>query len=172
MSDDGLSRRGFLRRSRPEPALPLRRRPPGALPEAAFLARCTGCGDCVKACPHNAVHVLAEWVRPGAQTPVMVPDSRACHMCEGFPCAAACPEKALIVPGEPWILGTVSVDTEACLPFRGPECGACAGLCPEGVEALTLLRGRPSVDAASCVGCGLCIEACPVRPAALKLDPL
>ena len=98
MNEDGVSRRGFIRPARREPALPIRRRPPGALPEETFLARCTACGDCIKACPHNAIHVLAEWVKPGTGTPVMVPDSRACHMCEGFPCAAACGEGALAQP--------------------------------------------------------------------------
>ena len=30
-------------------------RPPGALPEMAFLAACTRCGDCGKACPVLAI---------------------------------------------------------------------------------------------------------------------
>jgi ferredoxin-type protein NapG len=172
MNEDGISRRGFIRPARREPVLPIRRRPPGALPEETFLARCTACGDCIKACPHNAIHVLAEWVKPGTGTPVMVPDSRACHMCEGFPCAAACGEGALAQPQGPWFLGTVSIDIFKCLPFRGPECGACAGLCPSGADALRLRRGRPEIDPERCVGCGLCIEACPVKPSAIKLDPL
>lgn len=170
-----VSRRGFLRRVA-RPRLPTRRRPPGALrDEHEFLARCTACGDCVVACPKNAVHTLAAHVRPGAGTPVMVPDARACHMCEGFPCAGACTTGALHVPEAPtWKLGTVAIDPTRCLPYLGPECGACAGLCPPGAEdALTLVaRTRPKIDPARCVGCGLCIEACPTRPAALTLAPV
>jgi len=30
-------------------------RPPGALPEDEFLARCIRCGECMKVCPTNAL---------------------------------------------------------------------------------------------------------------------
>ena len=170
---DNVSRRDFLRRPRSKapPKLPPRVRPPGAVAEREFLARCTACMDCIEACPHNAIHTLAKHVSPGAGTPVMVLDARACHMCEGFPCAAACPEQALLVPSEPVVrYGTVRVDPGRCLPFLGPECGACAGLCPTGAEgALRLQRGRPMIDDEACVGCGLCVEACVVRPSAIEL---
>ena len=154
-------------------AFPRRRRPPGAGPEASFLALCTRCGDCVKACPHAAIHTYVPGVAGLAGTPVLVPDTRPCHMCVGFPCAAACETGALEVPAtETWPLGSVRVDESRCLAFAGPDCGACASLCPGGVDALELRRGRPAVDEASCVGCGRCIEACPVLPAAIELLPL
>jgi len=31
-------------------------RPPGALAEDEFLARCIRCGECMKVCPTNAIH--------------------------------------------------------------------------------------------------------------------
>ncbi len=151
--------------------LPPRRRPPGAVDELLFLARCDGCNDCVRACPHHSIFSLAPHVSPGAGTPVMVPESRPCHLCEGFACATACTRGALEVP-ETWSLGTVRVLTEQCTPYRGPECGACVGWCPEGVDALHLRRGRPEIDPEACVGCGLCIAACPTKPVALELRPL
>lgn len=153
--------------------IPRRRRPPGAVPELAFLAKCTACGDCVTACPHHAVFTLAPHVTPGANTPVMVPDDRACHMCADFPCIAACETGALAAPTMSSLrLGTVRIAKDRCFVFRGPECGACAGLCPEGVRGLTLKAGRPIVDEEVCVGCGLCIEACPTRPPAIELIAL
>lgn len=153
--------------------LPARRRPPGAVGEPLFLAACTRCNACVEACPENAIHTLAGRVGLGAGTPVMVPDARACRWCAGFPCVTACAPKALRVELVPTSrLGTVTVDVARCLPYRGPECGACAGLCPTEAPALTLRLGRPRIDAALCVGCGLCIPACPVRPSALALAPL
>jgi ferredoxin-type protein NapG len=173
--DHGMTRRGLFSALRSPPPTPVtpRRRPPGAIAEREFLAGCTACDECVKACPENAIHTLAEWVGVGARTPVMVPESRPCIMCEGFPCAAACPENVLLVPEAPvWTLGVARVDEGRCLPFKGPECGACAGLCPGELTALTLRRGRPLVDEQRCVGCGLCIQACPVSPAAIELRPL
>jgi len=153
--------------------LPVRRRPPGAVSEALFLAGCTRCMQCVEACPHNAIHTLDVSTALGAGTPVMVPEARACHMCDGFPCAAACPEGVLEVPPGPvWRLGAARIEPQRCLPYRGPECGACAGWCPEGAPALTLRLGKPRIDPAVCVGCGLCIAACPTRPIAIAMEPL
>lgn len=174
---DGISRRDFLRRRPradsppPKRVLPKRVRPPGAVAEADFLARCTACMECVTACPTNAIHTLAEHVQPGPGTPVMVLDARPCAMCEGFPCVAACPEQALLMPPTPAVrLALVDIDATRCLPYRGPECGACVGLCPAGAEGgLVLMRGRPVVDREICVGCGLCIAACVVSPAAISL---
>ena len=172
------SRRDWLRAilptPEPAPPPPPRRRPPGALPERDFLSACTGCLECVTACPMSAIFSLAPHVHPGAGTPVLLPDERACAMCAGFPCAAACPEPALTVPeATVWRLGLVQVDRHTCLPHQGPECGACVGHCPPGAyEALRLVYGKPRVDPEICVGCGLCIRACVTEPRSLYLAPL
>ncbi|GEM_PF-3150792 len=76
----------------------------------------------------------------------------------------------LPVPPEPepptpvaWIL------TEHCFAFRGPECGACARLCPPGVDALKMVRWKPQIDPTACTGCGECLKACPTIPKAIEL---
>jgi ferredoxin len=67
----------------------------------------------------------------------------------------------------------VHVARERCITFRGPECGACAGLCPEtdSDQALVMRRFRPEFTAISCQGCGRCVSACPMVPAALEIRP-
>ena len=91
-------------------------------------------------------------------------------MCGDFPCASACEQGALIPPKQgTWPLGEVCLVESRCIAFAGPDCGACASLCPPEAEALRLVRGRPVIDPEACVGCGRCIEACPVLPAAIEL---
>jgi ferredoxin-type protein NapG/ferredoxin-type protein NapH len=157
-----------------EDTMPRQRRPPGAGPEPLFLATCTRCDKCAEACQYNAIFVFSDDAGPTLRgTPVLVPDERACQMCEGFPCAAACPEKALIVPmTKTWRLGLVELRRDVCITFAGPECGACVGLCPASIDAIKLVRWRPEVDTSQCIGCGICIRACPTSPPALQLVPL
>ena len=150
--------------------LPRRRRPPGALDELQFQTRCTKCGDCVNACPHAAVFTLSSGIDAG--TPVMLPESRPCRMCEGFPCAAACQPGALGTPeGDTVSLGRVRLIASRCITFAGPECGACVGVCPSPINAVRLEGTVPVFDEKQCVGCGLCIEACPTRPEAIEMLP-
>ncbi len=152
---------------------PPRRRPPGAAPERLFLNLCTGCGDCVEACPQNAIFTFEEEAGSLAKTPLLLPEQRACVMCEGFPCAAACDEGALTPPETVnWPLGKVSLNESACFAYQGPECGACADLCPNGIRGIYMEMFRPKVDRDECVGCGRCIVACPTQPKAIELQPL
>ena len=58
-------------------------------------ARCRACGRCVRACPGGAIGVVEG--RPRLER-------RRCRSCGAFACAAACPERALIVAGEEWAL--------------------------------------------------------------------
>jgi ferredoxin-type protein NapG len=149
---------------------PIPLRPPGAVTEPLFLALCTGCGDCSAACPHAAVFVFDKGLELGGATPHMRPAERSCHMCEGFPCAVACDEGALVPPAtSTWPLGVARIKESLCIAFLGPECGACVGLCPPGAESIQLARWKPQLDAATCVGCGLCVEACPTMPKAIEI---
>ena len=162
---------------------PLERRPPGAVPEPQFLALCDRCGDCVNACPHAAILTYPDTAGAQANTPVMRPERRPCHLCDDYPCIAACPTGALrAAPSLPpsdgiertalWSLGTVSLDCERCFAYSGPECGACVGWCPGDLEAIRLVGWRPRLDPETCVGCGLCIEACPMTPPAISMEPV
>lgn len=193
---DTSSRRGLFKHlvkrtakvavSTVERTLPPERRPPFALPEAEFLATCTKSWDCVRACPHDAIHVVLPPAPLSANTPIMVPDESACLMCDGWPCAAACQSGALSLPvlsddddddGESQLpttvnLGTARLRTDLCFTFKGPECGACGNWCPDDAKALTFRAGRPHLDEDICVGCGACIVACVTTPKAIVLLPL
>ena len=71
-------------------------RPPGALPEAEFLAACTRCDLCVKVCPHWALKVATRHDAPPPGTPFLHdPAADACARCPDMPCIPACPSGAL-----------------------------------------------------------------------------
>ncbi len=149
--------------------LPTPLRPPGAISEPLFLAACEKCPDCVEACPEYAIFTLTDEAAVGAGTPVMAPDERACVMCDGFPCAAACTTGALVAPETTVVsFGTVSIREDVCMTFRGPECGACGGLCPTDPPALRFIGTRPAVESDLCIGCGKCVVACPTSPVAIR----
>jgi ferredoxin-type protein NapG len=66
-------------------------------------------------------------------------------------------------------LAVVAIDTERCLPYNGPECGACKGSCP--VPGALLWRDeKPNIDQDVCVGCALCREVCIVEPKAIVIS--
>ncbi len=154
-------------------------RPPWALDELEFLLACTRCGACIEACPQKVVFALP--ARLGVQfagTPALDLANRACTLCEDWPCVSACEPAALRRPevdeGEtPPLprLACAEIDTARCLPWQGPECGACATACPVP-GALCWENWRPRIDADACIGCGQCRQACVVEPRAVKIRSL
>ena len=149
-------------------------RPPYALQELDFLLTCTRCDKCIDACPHNVIFRLP--ARLGAQvvgTPAMDLLHKGCHLCEDWPCVNACEPGALLFPEtEPEqavplpSIACAEIDTQHCLPYNGPECGACESSCPVP-GALKWDSTRPYIDSEFCTGCGLCREACIVDPGAV-----
>jgi len=69
----------------------VKERPPGALPEPEFLERCTGCDECMKACPVNVIMIEDTELR----YPVIYPETDPCIHCEDTPCISSCPTGAL-----------------------------------------------------------------------------
>jgi len=151
-------------------------RPPYALAELEFLLACTRCSDCIDACPEKIVFPLA--ARLGADvagTPALDLLHKGCQMCNGWPCVQACESGALKLPEaeeseSPPLptLAYVSINTETCLPFQGPECGACVMACPVD-GAMTLEQEKPVIHQDACTGCALCREACIVEDKAINV---
>lgn len=150
-------------------------RPPGALPEIAFLAACTRCGDCVPACPVQAIVLAPPEAGLAAGTPTIEVMMQACIACPDMPCAVACPTEALTVPAHGWEgyrLGTLEFLPERCITFQNVPCRACAEACPVGERALaTDEAGHPVLKAEGCVGCGACVRACVTTPPSFTLRP-
>jgi ferredoxin-type protein NapG len=152
-------------------------RPPYARPELEFIVFCTRCGDCIDACPHDIIFPLSNDI--GMQvggTPVLNLMRKGCHLCADWPCVQACKPEALILPvpeaEEPVPLpqlALANIDSQHCLPYLGPECGACEGSCPVP-GALTWDGNKPVINAELCTGCALCREACIADPKAVVLQ--
>lgn len=140
-------------------------RPPFAIHEIEFLLACTRCNECITACPHNTIFPLP--ARLGATvvgTPALDLLNKACHLCEDWPCIEVCEPKALKrEAGQTVKLARAVINTEICLPYKGPECGACEYVCPVP-GALVFDMTRPVINDELCTGCALCREACIVDP--------
>jgi ferredoxin-type protein NapG len=153
---------------RPCPVFPIHR-PPGAIAEADFLSRCTRCGDCFTACPHEAVVTAPARLRAAAGTPVIDAASAPCQQCADTPCIEACAPNALSA-NAPLKMGTARIETMDCLAWQRSFCTVCSERCPVP-DAITLDQGRPTIDASVCTGCGVCLYVCPAPRKAVMLLP-
>ena len=165
-------------------------RPPFARPEEEFLALCDRCGKCEAACPHDVIFKLPATLGASvANGPALDLVNRGCRMCEDWPCVTACAPGALFRPTpetldedqepeaktdpgpeRPPKLARATLDRSACLPYLGPECGACASFCPVP-GALDWQGGvKPVINPDLCSGCGMCREACVVDPKAIQIS--
>jgi len=145
-------------------------RPPGALPEDAFLATCIRCGQCIKACPTNCLQSgLWETGAAGFMTPLAVMRVGPCDPnCTA--CGQVCPTDALRPVAEhekPWAkIGNAVLDKGRCVAWeQDRHCLVCDENCPWGAIFWeeTPKGRRPVVDEARCNGCGQCETACPVQ---------
>jgi polyferredoxin len=156
-------------------------RPPGALPEASFLATCLRCDRCIKACPSGCLQpaILESGVN-GFWTPRAVPRIGGCEKNCNL-CGQACPTGAirnLSLEEKSFAkIGTAVIDRSRCLAWeRDKHCLVCDEACPyDAISAVKDPVGlgkalRPSVNADACVGCGACEARCPLQgPAAIQV---
>lgn len=144
-------------------------RPPGAIEEFQFLSECTRCGDCIAACPYDAI--LKAPVRLGnlAGTPIVEADTAACMMCSDFPCIDSC-KPGVLTKLHPPIMGTAKITEQLCLTHHHTTCTVCSERCPiDG--ALSVTDGKPFINEDRCTGCGMCRYVCPAPENAILLMP-
>jgi ferredoxin-type protein NapG len=171
-------------------------RPPAALPEEQFQAKCIKCGLCVEACPYDALVLAAPGDGRPLGTPYFLPREKPCRMCRDVPCTAACPTGAL----DPALvketdaggagrfeidrarMGLAVIDRETCIAYWGIQCDACYRACPLLDKAITIDYARndrtgkhafmaPLVHSDACTGCGMCEHACVTKKAAIFVLP-
>lgn len=169
-----------LRQPAPDPELI---RPPGALAEAPFLARCIRCGECMKACPTNSIQpAFLESGLQGMWSPLLKMRLGYCEYHCNL-CSEVCPTGAIgklpIEKKQKLKIGLSMVDKNRCLPYAyGRECQVCYDQCPLPTKAIAMVtasvtRGdktislkQPQIDPKLCIGCGICENKCPVAGAA------
>lgn len=146
-------------------------RPPGALLERDFSARCSRCGRCIRTCPNQALQPVSIFCGIGYYgTPHLVPRIGRCDLDACFLCMEVCPTGAIQqVPLEKVRIGTADLDHKLCLNWNGQtRCLLCLEQCPVQAISTDALQ-RPQVDSRTCVGCGACENGCPVKGAAIHV---
>lgn len=153
-------------------------RPPGAVAEEEFLARCSRCGACVGTCPTKLLKTIDDFSQPELLgTPVAdfspkTPEDRIFCDESCVRCAQVCPTGALkkFQPAEKKSvrLAKCEFDYSLCRRYYQMECSICLQTCP--FEALDEVWSDeayakiPRVNAELCTGCGKCVAFCPGEP--------
>ena len=117
---------------------------------------CLGYGNCVKACPFDAIHVI---------NGVAVVDKEACKACSK--CVAACPKNLIeLIPYDAKYV--VACSSKEKGPVTMKECSVgcigctlCAKNCPN--DAVKIENFLSVIEQEKCEGCGVCMEKCPKK---------
>lgn len=131
--------------------------------EGECIYGCLGHGDCVAACPNDAIAI---------HNGIAQIDPYCCVGC-GI-CAKHCPNHVIqVVPSESAIAvlcnnmesgaGARKACSHACI-----GCRRCERECPEG--AITVRNNLASIHYSKCVNCGMCADRCPTGAAQVRLD--
>ena len=140
-------------------------RPPGALPEKAFLSRCIKCGQCMRICPTNVIHPAGfQGGLEGLWTPVLNfrTGTSGCQF-NCIACGNLCPTAAIrpisiderlgrnqYAEQGPIKIGTAFVDRGRCLPWAIERpCIVCQENCPVSPKAIRTREVFNTMDTGS-----------------------
>ena len=151
-------------------------RPPGSiLDEKDFENKCTQCGDCSEICPNQAI------LNVEGLGPLINPNSKACLLCEDYPCINSCKTGALIKLNKKEIpsFGKAKLIEEFCLNTKinviknvntsnknnknieQNFCNICEKTCPIKNAVYLDEKNYKPIFTDYCSGCGICKENCP-----------
>lgn len=124
--------------------------------DGACAFGCLGYGDCVKACPFDAIHIVDGIAKV---------DREKCVGCGA--CSKACPNSIIAIVPEHKRKPIVACQNKDKGALTRKACTAgcigcmkCAKACPK--DAITVENNVAYIDQAKCVGCQLCMKECPV----------
>ena len=156
----GLFKAVSKKRAKEEGEKELLVRPPGAITESSFLAKCTACGLCVSKCPQKVLTLGPA----GFGAPRLDFKKGSCSL-DCTLCSSICPTGALrsiaTERKKTFVIGKANFNAKKCIVFQSEgACGRCAKVCP--TAAITLrANGAPKLEAEACLGCGKCQNICP-----------
>nr|WP_302447701.1 RnfABCDGE type electron transport complex subunit B [Eubacterium ramulus] len=117
---------------------------------------CLGFGECVKACPFDAIHI---------KNGVAVVDKEQCKACGK--CIKACPKNLIeLVPYDAKHIVQCSSQDKGKQVMTACKvgcigCKMCERVCESG--AVTVENNIAHIDQSKCTGCGACAEKCPKK---------
>ena len=128
---------------------------PGGGPKSCNYG-CLGYGNCVKACPFDAIHIVDG---------IAVVDKEACKACGK--CVAACPKNLIsLVPYDAKHIVACSSKDKGPVAMKVCDvacigCGLCKKNCPN--DAIEVVDFHAVIDQEKCTKCGKCAEVCPKK---------
>lgn len=145
-------------------------RPPGAVPEEAFLNRCLRCGWCMSVCmSHTIQPSLWQGGLDSIWTPRLdlrlAPCEKHCNRC-GQVCPTGAIRPLSLEERIHAKIGTAVLLRERCLVWEQDRtCLVCDEICPYDAIEFKEVDGRrrPFVTENRCNGCGYCEHKCPVQ---------
>ena len=143
------------------------------------MALCIRCNRCLEVCPYGSIRRAGWGFTIG--TPFVFPKTKACYLC--MACTGLCPTDALdnrLTNPEEVRMGKARINPRLCYSHLffdaevipedagsriGALCNTCYNVCPFPDKAIMLKNNLLPVVMEGCVGCGICVERCPTRPA-------